>query len=125
MKKPVIFIMLFILVFIGYNYVNKPGRNIANELPDFKVNSIEIKDEFFANQDRTLHKYLNKIIQVSGEVTDISSNNLVLDDFISAQLMDTVFVNTNDFITIKGRFIGYDDLLEELKIDQSTIINKQ
>ncbi|MBT5424675.1 MAG: hypothetical protein HOK84_00700 [Bacteroidetes bacterium] len=49
MKKPVIFIMLFILVFIGYNYVNKPGRNIANELPDFKVNSIEIKDEFFAN----------------------------------------------------------------------------
>jgi len=31
-------------------------------------------------------------------------------------------INANEQITIKGRCIGYDDLFEIVKLDQSTII---
>ncbi len=125
MKKSIIYILLLVAVFTTYKFVYKSGRDIVNDKPDFKVTSFEIKNEFSVNQEKTLLKYLNKTIQVSGKITNISSNNVVLDNFISAQLMDTVFVNANNFITIKGRFVGFDDLLQELKIDQCTVIKKQ
>ncbi len=125
MKKNIFVIVLIICVVATYKYVYKSGRDIANETHLFELTSFELKNEILNNQDASLKKYLNKTILVSGKVTTISKNTFVLDNFISAQLLEeNNLLTTDSFLKIKGRVIGYDDLLEELKLDNCTILNK-
>jgi hypothetical protein len=125
MKKIIFVIVLMISLVIAYKYVYKSGRDIANETHLFELTTLELKNEILNNQEASLKKYLNKTILVSGKVTTISKNTFVLDNFISAQLIAENYLITKDsFLKIKGRVIGYDDLLEELKLDNCTILNK-
>jgi hypothetical protein len=127
MKKIILFIALaFILILIGYTYVYKADRNISEEQPKFKIASALLKQELNANQVNVINKYLNETIEISGLATQIEMNTIILDNFVSAQL-DTLHtsINIGDALIVKGRVIGYDELLEELKLDQCTVAIKQ
>ena len=127
MKKNILFIALvFILVLIGFNYVYKLDRNISEEQPKFKISSDLLKQELNTNQNKAVTKYLNKTIQVTGKATQIEQHSIILDQFIYTHL-DTlnIDIRVDDILVIKGRFIGYDELLEEFKLDQCTVISKQ
>lgn len=127
MKKIILFITLaFILILMGYTYVYKADRNISEEQPKFKIASTLLKQELNANQVNVINKYLNETIEISGLATQIEMNTIILDDFVSAQL-DTLHtsINIGDALIVKGRVIGYDELLEELKLDQCTVAIKQ
>ena len=127
MKKFILFIALvFILILIGYTYVYKADRNISEEQPKFKIASALLKQELNANQVNVINKYLNETVEISGLATQIEMNTIILDNFVSAQL-DTLHtsINIGDALIVKGRVIGYDELLEELKLDQCTVAIKQ
>jgi hypothetical protein len=127
MKKIILFIALaFILILIGYTYVYKAYRNISEEQPKFKIASALLKQELNANQVNVINKYLNETVEISGLATQIEMNTIILDNFVSAQL-DTLHtsINIGDALIVKGRVIGYDELLEELKLDQCTVAIKQ
>jgi hypothetical protein len=127
MKKIILFIALaFILILIGYTYVYKADRNISEEQPKFKIASALLKQELNANQVNVINKYLNETVEISGLATQIEMNTIILDNFVSAQL-DTLHtsINIGDALIVKGRVIGYDELLEELKLDQCTVSIKQ
>jgi tRNA_anti-like len=125
MKKWII-IALFIIASISvYKYVYKQHRDIANETSSFKLTSIDLSNEFAINPSDSENKYLNKTIEVRGITTEIGFNNLTLDDKVFCQFsnkMQETFTN-NHKVNIKGRCIGYDDLLEQVKLDQCHIIN--
>ena len=128
MKKKIIIILLAIIaaITIGYNYIYKEARNISKETPEFIISSSTLKDELISNQDLVVKKYLDKTIQVSGEISHVDKNFVILDGYITTQITSIKApLNIGEKIVIKGRFIGYDELLEELKLDQCTIINKQ
>ena len=128
MKKKIIIILLAIIaaITIGYNYIYKEARNISKETPEFIISSSTLKDELISNQDLVVKKYLDKTIQVSGEISHVDKNFVILDGYITTQITSIKSpLNIGEKIVIKGRFIGYDELLEELKLDQCTIINKQ
>ncbi len=58
------------------------------------------------------------IIELSGEVTTIEDSTATINNNIFCQfsgLKNTFKVGEN--ILVKGRFIGYDDLMEEVKLD--------
>jgi hypothetical protein len=127
MKKIILFIALaFILILIGYTYVYKADRNISEEQPKFTIASALLKQELNANQVNVINKYLNETVEISGLATQIEMNTIILDNFVSAQL-DTLHtsINIGDALIVKGRVIGYDELLEELKLDQCTVAIKQ
>jgi hypothetical protein len=127
MKKIILFIALaFILILIGYTYVYKADRNISEEQPKFTIASALLKQELNANQVNVINKYLNETVEISGIATQIEMNTIILDNFVSAQL-DTLHtsINIGDALIVKGRVIGYDELLEELKLDQCTVAIKQ
>ena len=127
MKKFILFIALvFILILIGYTYVYKADRNISEEQPKFKIASALLKQELNANQVNVINKYLNETVEISGIATQIEMNTIILDNFVSARL-DTLHtsINIGDALIVKGRVIGYDELLEELKLDQCTVAIKQ
>lgn len=124
-KRFILIIILFIVGVVGYKYIYKAHRNIETEKAVFKVQSGEIVIEFSLNVENATKKYLNKTIEVSGIITDIRDNVIMLDHKIVCYMIDLTNNNSllNSEVIIKGRFIGYDELLEEFKIDQSKIIS--
>lgn len=125
LKKIIVFGVIIIAGIVGYNYIYQDHRTIENEKVEFIVSSQEIASQFFENVTTSEQKYLNKTIEVSGLITEISKKDLTLDDKVFCQFSEAIktSVKNKSKIKIKGRVIGYDDLLEQVKLDQCTIIN--
>jgi autotransporter translocation and assembly factor TamB len=128
MKKILISIFLVLALIVGYfvySYVYKTHRDIASEKGSFTVTADEIHKEFLADEQKANEKYLDKTIEVLGVVSsiDLTGNALVIDGKMFAVFKDKLPQNfeKQSKIKIKGRFIGYDDLLEEMKMDQCII----
>ncbi|MDG5492114.1 hypothetical protein [Psychroserpens sp. SPM9] len=122
-KRIIIFIVLIILSIIGYNYIYQDHRNIENESAQFEISTHAIALQFKENAKDAEAKYLNTTVAVFGSITEKDSNAITLDDKVFCQFSKTI-KNENTLTTklkIKGRVIGYDDLLEQVKLDQCTI----
>ena len=100
-------------------------RNIESEKSAFVVTSMTVFNEFSENSELATSKYLNKAVEISGKITSISPNLIILDEKISCQFQIQQKEVVGSQIVIKGRVTGYDDLFEELKIDQCLIQKKQ
>ena len=114
-----------VLLLTGYFYIYQDHRDIQNEEAEFVLSSSELIEQFVNNATTSEQRYLNKTIEITGVLTEINQNDLTLDDHIFCQFNVPILskLQPNSSIKIKGRFIGYDDLLEQVKIDQSSIIN--
>lgn len=130
MKKKTYVLGLFItvcVIFLSvYKYVYKDHRNIFKEKAAFNIAAKAVNVEFTDNASLAEKKYINKVLIVSGVVTDISSTFLTLENSIFCQFENSIPNHTkvNSTISLKGRYIGYDDLLNEVKLDQCSIINQ-
>ncbi len=125
MKKWVILIVLcIVVVIIGYRYVYQDHRDIATETSLYKLTALDISNEFAINPIASENKYLNKTIEVSGNISDKNPQNITIEGKVFCQFSSEIQTSLNtDQVKIKGRFIGYDDLLEQVKLDQCTIID--
>ncbi len=125
MKKWIVFIILIIIGIVLYHYIYQDHRNIESEEAEYKLVSKEIINEFKINPSDAETKYLNKTLEISGQISEINLNQITIDETIYCQFNNQKLNYTvNQIIKLKGRFIGYDSLLEEIKLDQCTIINK-
>lgn len=127
MKKKIliVFIIVLLFAFAGYQYIYKNHRDISSEEASFKITLADLKVDFEKNDSIANAKYLDRTIAIYGEVTslDLSTNEIVIDSNLSAKVKGKISAKKGDKITVKGRFIGYDDLLEEYKMDESIIEN--
>ncbi len=124
MKK--IIIVLFILIvslFVGYKYLYHEHRDIATETAAFSVTVNDLLKEFTEDENKANSKYLDKSIVVKGKVTSVDNANktIVIDEKVFAILTNFSDVKLNTEVSVQGRLIGYDSLLEEIKLDQSQI----
>ncbi|AXP79457.1 hypothetical protein CJ739_359 [Mariniflexile rhizosphaerae] len=125
MKKWSILILLcIVVVIIGYRYVYQDHRDIATETSTYKLTASDISNEFAINPMSSENKYLNKTIEVSGSISDKNPQSITIEDKVFCQFSSEIQTSLNtDQVKIKGRFIGYDDLLEQVKLDQCIIID--
>jgi len=130
MKKKITFIILILLVigaFAVYKYLYKEHRDISTEEIAFAVPVETIYKEYQANDSLAAIKYADKTISVAGSVTsiDLPANTIIINERMSVTFHDSVdkMLQTGQQVKVKGRFVGYDDLLEELKMDHASIIN--
>lgn len=124
-NRILIFIVIVIVAGIGlYLYAYKGHRDIASEDADFELTVPVLSKEFSENDSLANSKYADKTIQIYGKISgiDLPSHTIVIDEKLSVVFTDSVLPNMRlqDPIKIKGRFVGYDDLLEEFKVDQAT-----
>ena len=93
------------------------------EVITYTLSSIEILNEFSIDPLKSEKKYLNKTIEVTGKITAHSDKSISLDNIVFCQFSTYIKkeIKNNTQIKIKGRFIGYDDLVEEIKLDQCII----
>lgn len=128
MKKKLLYLFLIIAVAAVslYLYIYKDHRNIATETADFSITVSSLKQEFVANDSIATAKYQDKTIQIAGMLTNIDAENksITVDEKLFATFTQNLpkELSVNKPIKIKGRFLGYDDLLEEFKMDQTAIV---
>lgn len=124
-KIAIVSIALGLIGFSGYQYVMHGGaRNLSTEETAFTVTATAITTEFSTNLESSNKKYLEKPIAISGKVTAVTGTQITLDNTVICSLKkQETSIKNNQSISIKGRVVGYDDLMGEVKIDQCFIIN--
>jgi hypothetical protein len=125
MKKVLIaFAVIAVIAFCGYYYVMHGGaRDLASENTDFTVTSKSITNEFVTNMDLSNKKYLEKAVAINGTITSISGLDVIIDNTVICSLKEAdSSIKKDDKVTIKGRVVGFDDLMGELKLDQCFIL---
>jgi hypothetical protein len=129
MKKKAIVIVTSLVVvvligFAGYNYVmHGGGRDLSSEEASFTLSSKDISNEFAQNIDKSNKKYIEKAVAITGTISDMIGTQVIIDNSIVCNLKtaDTT-IKKGQKINIKGRVVGYDDLMQELKLDQCLVI---
>ena len=127
-KKLLVFVLVIAAVVsaIVYFYVYKEHRNIATETADYTITVADLQKEFMANDSVAYQKYQDKTIQIAGKIssTDAANKTIIIDDKLFATFLEKLPLAAVEGkqITIKGRFLGYDDLVEEFKMDQTVAI---
>ena len=127
MKRKISITILLLLVIISfsvYKYIYPDHRNIEQEEVAFVIDSNSISEEFLKNPSISEQKYLDKTIELTGVTTEITLHTITLNDKVFCQFAEQLnSISTDEYLKIKGRVIGYDDLLEQVKLDQCHIIN--
>ena len=129
MKKNIRFIVLLLILaggFLTYNYLYHGHRNIGSEDPVYTLTVQELHSEFVTNDSLANVTYSNQTIEIDGKVTayDAASKTITIDEKLFAVMKkkSNETISPNQPIKVKGRFVGYDDLLGELKMDQVSIL---
>ena len=116
-------IIVFIIIFSTYN---KPHKDFNKSPFEVTIESKELISLYQDNTDNANTRFLGKILLVKGNITHIETDIIILDNGIVCTLDPsqafTEKIHLNKTISVKGRCIGYDDLLEEIRIDHSFIM---
>jgi len=130
MKKklliPILAICIISFSSYGYYYVMYGGaRDLSSEETAFQTSATAIATEFKLDPEISNKKYLEKAVAISGIVTKCNDTLITLNQTVICALKNPATnIKINQPIHLKGRVVGYDDLMEELKLDQCFIINK-
>lgn len=119
----IVFIIVFILLGIGsYLYISKVA-------PDYFTLKSEITFENTSQFKEINEKYIGKVVEISGEITNVNSVspfiNITLDScyLFSFEMtnIDRYFI-LGEKIKVKSRFIGYDDMFDEYTFTDCDIL---
>lgn len=114
-------VVLLITAFSIYKYMYKAHKTIEEREIDFKGDATDFLSKI---TNDTVANWLNKTIEINGKITSSDSKGTLLNNTIYCQFKERSEIKSlqkNQNITLKGVVIGYDDLLEELKLNQCII----
>lgn len=77
MKKIILLVVLAAAAFgawYAYSEWNRKPATAADKATDFKVTASDIVNEFVANEADATKKYLEKMVEVTGTVSEVSPN---------------------------------------------------
>ncbi|WP_435624870.1 OB-fold protein [Flagellimonas sp.] len=121
-------LLVVIASFLAFNYMYKPHRNIAEERASSSLSSTELHENF-TNSVSSSESLVDKTVEVSGSITEIEEQTtIILDNRVQVDFNlngeAQIPFKRGSKITIKGRCVGFDDLLEIVKIDQAILVKK-
>ena len=97
--------------------------------PSFDLRAAVLLSEYRSDIAKANSKYLNKVLSIEGELTRTEPNLLIIDHGVTCTLDSTQMIDRypalGTSLTIKGRCVGYDELLEEVRIDHVSVLFAQ
>lgn len=122
--KIAIGVIAFVLIsaYIVKSVIYKPHALIEQQESVYKGEALGFLESIKVD----VSQWQDKIVELSGKITSKDDQGIMLNNAIYCQLNtveDLVLLSEGEEVFIKGRIIGYDDLLEELKLDKTIIIN--
>lgn len=127
MKKKLLILLAILIVsaFFAYNYLYQSHRDIATESISFSESAKDVFNAFRKNDSAANAKYLDKTMEIYGKITniDLPNKTITVDEKVLARCTNGIpnTLKLQEFIALKGRVVGYDDLLEEVQMDQCSI----
>lgn len=136
-KTKKIFLTVFIVGIVAavgvwyYVFVYSKGnhRTVASE-KGIEITAVQLVNEYTANEDSANKKYLNKAIEVTGEVSEVKQDSLINVTLKSADLLTNVYFtlianqpkpDSGKVVTIKGICTGK---LSDVVLNEAIIIKK-
>ena len=123
-------ISLFVLIIIGAVValvIDKVVYKSHAEMEDLQTQFSGNSTDFLKKVNINYQKWQNTIVQLDGIISSIDQKGISLNDHKIychfSQKINTETLIKGTSITIRGRVIGYDDLLEELKLDKTIIVS--
>ncbi len=119
-----VFGLLIILIGGGYFYLNPSHRNIQEEEVKYTVTSSELEESFRGTGPK--RNIADQVIQTNGSITALDEKSVTLDKKVEVRFLKKLpaGLEIGREVSIKGRCVGYDDLLEVVKIDQAMLIEQ-
>ena len=133
MKKLVIPLIVLAAIFIGIGFYmyNKPVESLDNKKAEVTVTADQLLADYEANEQAANDKYLGKVVQVSGKVAQVTSedgkNKVVFEtgNPISGVITEleegnnAEGINAGEEATVKGMCSGY---LSDVILVRSTVV---
>ena len=133
MKKLIVPFILLVIVAIGAGYYmyNKPVESLDNKKADVSVTADQLVADYEADEKTANDKYLGKVVQVSGKVTEVSAeegkNKIHFETSNPMALVITELdegnsaegISAGQEATVKGLCSGY---LSDVIIVRSTVV---
>lgn len=108
--------------YFAYQYVyTTEHRDVAAEVATESQDAKALAALFVKEGTSANAKYLEKVVEVTGTITALEGKNYILDSVVNCVMTVEANVQKGQKVTIKGRVVGFDDFLGELKIDQCTL----
>ena len=123
MKRTLIissFVIIIAAVAVVYYLFNKPHRDVTQEDHRHEILATTLIADYHKSVEEANTKYLDHVILVGGEVTAIDSVSITLAPGVFCHMHEdesTEGVSLGDFVDLKGRVVGYDDLFDEIRMD--------
>jgi hypothetical protein len=128
-KKSIILgtsLFALVIALVTYNYVfNSSHRDVVNEKASVSLSANELHFQFLNDESLATTNYLDKVIETNGKITSIENDGIILNEKLHVMFHseDHPEIILGSIITIKGRCVGYDELLEMVKLDQAAVTN--
>jgi hypothetical protein len=98
----------------------KPHRDVSAEKPAYVITS-QALTESFKSDTTSFTKYVDQAILVEGAVTGVDGSHVSLGNIIcsidSTQITKASSLKNGDLVKIQGRLTSYNDLMEEIMLD--------
>ena len=123
-KKKLAIIILTLIFIIGifyfFTYQNKHTDWIDIK-PQISLSAQELLQTFQNGGENDL---INKVVQISGTITALDDSLYILDKTVVCKPAVNIESNITEkeFVTVKGRCVGYDDLLMEVRLDHVVVM---
>ena len=126
-RKKIVAVIAALLIIVSagiyfyYGFLFKEARNIQSEIPDYSITAAKLLEDYDSDPKKADSLYLNKTIEITGVVTKETDSVVILENTVFCLFTQK---NPNKLIRkkvkIKGKCIGYDELFQEVKLDQCT-----
>ena len=117
----VIFIVSIVLLFIVTKIIYAPHEKTADVESAYKGKASDFITSI--NIDTTITAGI--VIELSGRVTSVLDSTITIDNNIFCQFSNQpIPINLGENVLVKGRYIGFDDIMGEVKLD-NCILKKE
>ena len=102
----------------------KPHRDVSAEKPKYELTS-QVLSDAFKTDTSAMSKYVDQALLVEGPVTQVEGTRVSLGNIIcsfdSTQTVKISSLKAGDIVKIQGRLTTYNDLMEEITMDNCAI----
>ncbi len=101
---------------------NKPHRDMVGEDASLEISASQLATEYSQDEGAANASYIDKVIAVKGKVSESDADHIKLEGgvYVSGDF-SSIETAIGDEVTVKGRITGYDELFEEVSLDNGVL----
>jgi hypothetical protein len=131
MKKSRVIAMMLLSIILAagsflYYQFNKPHRDFNAEEAAYTLSAEGLVKAYQQDPSLSDSLYVDQLVAVSGEISELKENALLLSPGIYLSLDSTQSIEAlqvGQQVSLVGRVLSYDPLFEEVKMDNARIQN--